>query len=249
MRDRTGVSWFRQDGSVRPGSKQCSQRVHWRSPRSGHDFAQRPHTAASHEAGGGQFARYRLQQGSPGNRRGGRAVRPHRPHPVLQPQYRRHLFPAARQRGVRRVPVRQGAGRCPSAGAAIRRRRPVHRRYTGTQLAKGTPDPDAGVRACSAEADVRRHGRHRRAAAAQVGEAGPHGPDRRSGQHHPPDAGHHRPVLVQLPVQQPLPGGDASRSSGPWSAPWSNPGTGRAGSRCRTRSCCAGGTSSRKTMP
>ena len=41
----------------------------------------------------------------------------------------------------------------------------------GTQLAKGTPDPDAGVRAGGAEADVRRHGRHRRAAAAQVGEA------------------------------------------------------------------------------
>ena len=196
---------------------QCSQASYRRPLRRAHAFSQRPHTPASPAAGGGQFARYRLQQGSPGTGRGGRAVRPHRPDSILQPQHRRPLLPAARQRGVRRIPLWQGARRRPPGGAAIRRRRPVHRGNTGTQLAKGTPDPDAGVRAGGAEADVRGHGRHRRAAAAQVGKARPHGPDRRSGQHHPPDAGHDRPVLVQIPVQQSLPGGDASlrRGHGP----------------------------------
>ena len=63
---------------------------------------------------------------------------------------------------------------------------------------------------------------------------GPDGPDRRAGQHHPADAGHHRAVLVQLPVQQPLPGGDAPLRRGHGPRPGRVRGRGRAGSRCRT---------------
>ena len=90
-------------------------------------------------------------------------------------------------------------------------------RTRGTQLAKGAPDPDAGVRASGADADVRGMDDIAEQLLLKWERLGPDGPDRRSGQHHPADAGHHRPVLVQLPFQQPLPGGDASlrRGHGP----------------------------------
>ena len=78
---------------------------------------------------------------------------------------------------------------------------------------------------------------------------GPARPDRRSGQHHPADAGHDRPVLLQLPLQQPLPRRACILSSGRWSAPWSNPGSGRDGCPSRTSSCCAGATSYEDDKP
>ena len=43
----------------------------------------------------------------------------------------------------------------------------------GGELGQGAPDPDARVRPGRAAPDVRRHGRHRRPAAAQVGAPGP----------------------------------------------------------------------------
>jgi|GEM_PF-4621781 len=179
-----------------------------------------PHPAAAHAPARGQPPGPRRRQGSPQHGRGGRGVRPDRADPGLQPQHRGRFLAGTGQRGVRRDPLRQGAGHGPAGGARVRRRRPVHGRDAGTELAEGPPHPDARLRAGRAAADVRRHGRHRRAADAQVGAAGSRGPDRRLGQRHPPDAGHDRPVLVQLPVQQPLPRGDASlrRGHGPRAA-------------------------------
>src|SRR5215470_1804346 len=104
-------------------------------------------------------------------------------------------------RAVRREALRQGSARLAAPGPHAGRRRPVHRRDTGAQLAEGAQHPAAYLRTPH-DADLpRRHARHRAAARHQVGAAERRRGDRRGARHDRAHLGHDRPVRLQLPFQ------------------------------------------------
>ena len=162
-------------------------------------------SASAAHAGAGQHAHGRRRRADPG-------PDAHRPRAGADLLARHDGHAAGRRvgrrpggRAVRREALRQGGARLAAPGAHAGRRRAVHRRDAGAQLAEGAQHPAADLRA-SHDADLPRgHARHRRAARHQVGAAERRRGDRRGARHDRAHARHDRPVRLQLPLQLVLP--------------------------------------------